>query len=139
VDVQAHWQAFYDALRVGLNAAGETEVPVVHVTSEDGPLVAAVTPPFVAYRDETFRTVGTTGGGSLKVVRSNWAVTVRSANMAEATDLATVVLGALVDVDVTTSDGYQTTALEPIGSLSLWEEDAEVYAIHLRFLWERSV
>lgn len=139
MDIQAHWQAFYDAGRAALDADGFTDVQMVHVTSKKGALVAPVTPPFVAYRDETERTTGTTGEGSLKVLRSGWMVSVRAVDLGEALDIASPILNAYVDADLVTTDGYETTALDLIGKQTLHEADSDLYAVHLRFDWERSL
>lgn len=138
LDLQAHWQAIYNAVRAGLDAALFDDVPLLHIESGHGPNSERISPPFVTYRDETARTLGTTGAGSLKVLTTGWVFTARSHDLEEALDLASAVTNALVDANFTTTDGYTTTSLELIGDMTLWETDFEVNAVHLRFQWERS-
>lgn len=139
MDPKAHWQAFYNTIRESLDDAGFGAVQVVHVTSKDqGPLSEVAVPPFVAYANETSRTTGTMGGGSLKVLRDGWRVEVRAADLDVVLDIAKPIINGLVDADISTEDGYETTALDLIGNLTVYEGDSELYAAHVRFMWERS-
>jgi hypothetical protein len=134
IDLKAHYQAIFDAID------GAVAVPVLHVYSGDSQVGDPTELPFIVYRQEVERLVaGTRAGGDSKVMTSNWVITAYSHELGEALDLVSVAFNALVDTKPTTTDGYTTTAIEPVGVVSLWEKDAKNYAVHGRIMWERSL
>lgn len=138
MDYEAHWQALYNAIVAALTPA-HSDVGVFHVfTGDDTPLLASPEPPLIIYRMDVERTLGTTGNGSLNVLRSNWPMVSYAVDLADALKHASVVITALTDAKITTSDGYTTTNISPLGVMSLYETDAELYAVHFRIEWERS-
>ncbi len=140
MDYQAHWQALYDAMRTGLDDASHTDVGLYHVfTGDDSPLLTSAEPPLVAYRQDVERTLGTWGDGSLAVLRSNWVITAWDTDLENSLSYVSTIVNALTDAALTTTDGYTTTALRPLGVQSLYETDAALYAVHLRMEWERSL
>lgn len=137
-DMQTHWQALYNATRTGLDTDGFSAYPLVHVFTGDTTLITSYSPPVIQYRQEVERRFGTTGSGAIKVMRSNWIFTAYTEDLEDGLDATTSIINALTDAALTTTDGYTTTALFPIGVQSLYETDAKVYATHLRMEWERS-
>lgn len=134
MELKAHYQAIYDAIAP---AVGH---PVLHVFSGDSQTGSSIDLPFMVYRQEVDRLVaGTRSSGDAKVMRSNWVITAYSINLGEALDMVSDAFNALVDTTPTTSDGYSTTTIEPVGVISLWEKDGKNYAVHGRFMWERSL
>jgi hypothetical protein len=132
-DIKAHHQALYDAMEPATN------LPIYHTQSSNEQTGEPAEIPFIVYRQETERTIaGTRTDGSAKVLRNTWVLSVFSKNFGEALDELTALFGALTDAEITTSDGYETTNLEPIGVMSLWESNQENYAVHGRISWERS-
>lgn len=139
MDYEAHWRAIYGEMRTALDAANLQAVDIFHVfTGEDSPLVKSAEPPLVVYRQDVERTTGTTGAGSLKVLRSNWPCVSYAEDLAEALAAASAIITALTDATFTTTDGYTTTNINPLGVMSLYETDSELYAVHFRLEWERS-
>lgn len=138
LSLKAHNQALYTAMRAGLDTDGHTAKPLFHVFSGDSQTGAPAQPPFVVYRQEWERTLGTTTGGASRVMRSGWIITAYSKSMAESLALASSCANALVDASLTTTDGYTTTNLSILGVQSLFEPDGRVHATHVRFEWERS-
>lgn len=140
MDYDAHWQAIYDNMRAGLDAAGLTAVPILAVHSQDEQTAEEQQdPPYVVYTQETQRQLGTVGGGQAKVVRSGWRITARAFDLQTILDIASALSDKFEAEDIaTTTDGYVTTAVENIGAQTLWEPDAKLNAYHLRFDWERS-
>ena len=139
MDYKAHWQALYDAMRAALDDNDHKQVGLYHVfTGDDTPLTASAEPPFVAYRQDVERSTGTFGG-SLKILRSNWVITSRAAALEDALAYISAIVTDLTDAALTTTDGYTTTSLRGLGVQSLYETDAQLYAIHLRLEWERSL
>jgi hypothetical protein len=129
----------YTALRAALDTGGHTDVDVFHVfTGDDSPLIKSAEPPLVTYRQDVERVTGTTGGGSLKVLRSNWPMVAYDQDLADALAYTSVIVSALTDAKLTTTDGYSTTNISPLGVMSLYETDSQLYAVHFRLEWERS-
>lgn len=139
IDYQAHWQAIYNEMRTALDTATRTDVDIYHVFTGDTTLIKSGEPPLLVYRQDVERNLGTVGDGALKVLRSNWILTAYSDTLGDALDIASVVLDALVENPFTTTDGYTTTHVEPLGVQSLYEQDSKLWAVHLRVLWERSM
>lgn len=139
LDRKAHWQAIYDAIVAAQAAAGLGGIPVVHVFSgDDAPNVSSVDPPFIEYRQDVERNLGTYGDGTAKVLRSNWVIVSRAEDLEDCLAYSSAIVSYLVDADITTTDGYTTTNLEILGTMTLYERDAGLYADHIRFAWERS-
>lgn len=141
MDIQAHWQALYDALVAGLTAGGNGSVPVLHVDSTEEQTGNPVDPPFVVYTGETFRPTGTTGSGPNKVVKDGWRITARARDLADVLDYLSNIVTELEqeeDAIAVTSDGYTTTAVTILGIQTLYETDGKLNAGHLRIEWERS-
>lgn len=129
-----HHQALYDAM----NAVAT--MPIYHVQSSNTQTGEQAPLPFVVYRQETERAVaGTPGDGSNKVLRSTWIVSAYSKNFEEALDEITAIFDAITDADLSVADGYETTTIETVGIMSLWERTKENYAVHGRIVWERSI
>lgn len=140
MNYEAHWQAMYNALRAALDAATLTDVDVVHIfTGDDSPLVRSAEPPLVVYRQDVERATGTAGQGSLKVLRSNWPMVSYAVDLADALQAKSVIITALTDASLTTTDGYVTTNISPLGTMDLFEPDSQLYAAHFRVEWERSI
>lgn len=132
-DIKDHHQALYDAVEA------VATMPVYHTQSSNEQTGEPAELPFIVYRQETERPVaGTMDGGSIKVLRSTWVITVYSKNFEEALNEMTAITNALTDAELAPADGYETTTLEPVGVMTLWERDQENYAVHGRFMWERS-
>jgi hypothetical protein len=138
-DLQAHYQSIYNAMRTALNADGFTAVPIIHVFSGDSTLITSHEPPMVVYRQDVERQTGTVGAGSLKILRSNWVITSYAIDLADSLDAISTIVDDLTDAALTTTDGYTTTNLAPLGVQSLYEKDGQVFATHLRMEWERSL
>lgn len=140
MNMQDHWQAIYDAARAALDAIPEgDEVALLHVFSGDSQTGESHEAPFVAYRQEVERSTGTTGAGSLKVLRSNWLFTAYTKDLGDGLLWLSTILNALTDATFTTTDGYTTTNINPLGVQTLYEDDVKLYACHLRLEWERSL
>lgn len=137
MDIQAHYQALYDAARAAMDASF-ADVPLLHIDSNDSQTGEPISWPFVVYRQDVERPTGTTGGGASKILRSAWVFVAYTADFAEGLNIATAIVNGLVDANITTSDGYVTTNLELQGFQPLFEDDSQVYAVHFRFEWERS-
>lgn len=139
IDYEAHWQALYDEMRAALDV-NFAEVPIYHITSTDDATGEPADPPYVVYRQETERTMGTTGGGNSKVMKSGWVITARDFDLAAALAYISDIVGDLTEADdsMVTADGYATTDIKIIGLQSLYEQDFGVYAVHCRIDWERS-
>lgn len=140
MDVQAHWQAIYDEARAALDGAGYNAVPIYHVTSTNDQTGEPAAPPHVVYRDETMGALGTTGD-DLAVVQSNFLFTVRAYTLGEVLDYLSALVGGFeaAGIDMTTTDGYATTAITIVGHTSLYEPDSKLYAGHFRVNWQRSL
>ncbi len=139
MDHDAHWQAIYDDLRVGLDIAHST-VPLLAIHSTDQQTAdEQVDPPYVVYSQETHRPMGAYTTGPNAVVMSGWRVTVRSTDLEEGLAICAAIdaqmeLEAIAD----TTDGYVTTAVMGTGFQTLWEVDSKLHAFHMRFDWERA-
>ena len=134
MDLKAHYQAIFDAVD------GAVTVPVLHVFSGDSQTGESTPLPYIVYRQEVERLLaGTPSGGDFKVMRSNWVITAYSTDLGEALDLISAAFGSLVNQVITTTDGYTTTAIIPVGVVPLWEKDGKNYAVHGRVMWERSL
>lgn len=132
-DLKDHHQALYDAM----DAAAT--MPIYHTQSSNEQTGEPAEMPFIVYRQETERAIaGTMDGGSNKVLRSTWVISIYSKNFEQALNEMTALIDALTDAPLTPADGYTTTTIEPINVMSLWERDQENYAVHGRILWERS-
>ena len=138
MDIQAHYQALYDAARTGLDTV-DPDVSLLHVDSNDSQTGEPSSWPFVIYRQDVERSLGTVGGGSAKILRSSWVFTAYAFDLADGLDYISAIANAIVDADLTTTDGYVTTNIELQGIQSLFEDDSRVYACHARFEWERSI
>lgn len=138
MDIQAHYQALYDAARTGLSME-DPDVPLLHVDSNDSQTGEPIGWPFVIYRQDVERSLGTVGGGSAKVLKSSWIFTAYAFDLSDALDYLSAIANGIIDADLTTTDGYTTTNIELQGIQSLFEDDAQVYACHARFEWERSI
>ena len=138
MNVRAHWQAFYNTMRTGLDNAGRGTVPIRSVHTGLGADNQPTPPPLVVYEQAPGRTVGTPAGGNLQVLSDTWHIVSRATGLADALDILTIIIGDLTDQPIATTDGYQTTALRSFGVQSLYETDAELYAAHTWFQWERS-
>lgn len=138
-DLQTHWQSLYNAMRAALDTDGFTATPLVHVFTGDTTLIESHEPPMVVYRQDVERKTGTTGSGSLKILRSNWVITAYAVDLEDSLDMISTIVDDLTDAALTTTDGYTTTNLSPLGIQTLYEKDGKVYATHLRMEWERSL
>lgn len=133
-DLKDHHQALFDAMEAAAS------MPIYHTQSSNTQTGEPAPLPFVVYRQETDRAIaGTPDGGSSKVIRSTWIISAYSKNFEEALDEITAIFDALVDAELSVDDGYETTTIELIGIMSLWEHTNENYAVHGRILWERSI
>ena len=139
MNIKAHWQAIYNECREALDLAGHTDVPVFHASSIDTQTGEGQDAPFVIYRQDVERSLGTIGGGELKVARSGWVITSYAEDLEDGLAYISAIVSAIADDIETTADGYTTTSVEVIGVQSLFEDDFKVYATHLRILWERSL
>jgi len=140
MDLDAHWQAMYDALRAGLDTAGLTDVPLAAIHSQDSQTAGeALVPPYVIYSGERETGTGTTGSGQNKVALSGWRVTCRARDLDEVLAMASAVTAKMEQEDIDqTADGYVTTAVELVGGQTLYEIDSKLNSYLLRFNWERS-
>lgn len=141
MDYEAHWQSLYDEMREALDDAGFSLVPILHVTSSSTqPQGEPAAPPYVMYRQETERPLGTQGGGNSKVLTTGFMISARDFDFASALGMISAIVNRLdaADATMTTEDGYETTDISMIGNQSLFEDDLNVYAQHLRISWERS-
>lgn len=141
MDAQAHWQALYDECRSALDAGGKSAVPIVHVSSNSDLSGVPHSPPFVAYRQDVEKPIGTTGKGAHAILRSSWAFVAYSESLSDALSCQSLIVSALAVVGnaLTTTDGYTTTHFEVEGSQPLWEQESSLYAAHFRVFWERSL
>jgi hypothetical protein len=140
MDYDAHYQAFYDGLRTGMNNGGFTDVPLLAIHSQDTQTAdAPAEPPYVVYTEETQRNLGAMEAGPVKVVTTGWRVTIRTRDLQDMLDIASALTDELELEDLNaTADGYVTTAITQLGAQTLWEVDSKLHAKHLRFDWERS-
>ena len=140
IDYEAHWQALYNDMRAAMNAAGLSAIPIFHITSSSNQVGEPSPPPYVVYRQETERPTGTQGGGNSKVLRTGFIITAREDDLADALAIISAIANSLdaADATLTTTDGYETTDISILGVQSLFENDLNVYAVHLRVDWERS-
>lgn len=138
MDYEAHWQALYDEMRTALDNAGKTEVDLAHVFTGESPLIKSMEPPLLVYRQEVERSLGTVGGGAIKVLSSNFMLTSYADNLPEALAITSAVVTHLTAAEFGTTDGYTTTHIKVNGVQSLYEQDSKLYAVHTRILWERS-
>lgn len=135
IDLQAHYQALYDAMDPVV------DVPIFHVTSADYQTNAPADPPFVVYRQDVERApAGTRAGGTNKVMRSNFIISAYTITLGEGLDLISNIVNQFEDTwqNIVTSDGYQTTNIEVLNVQSIYEKDGKNYAVHCRVEWERS-
>lgn len=134
LDLYAHYEALYDVLDTALM------IPVVPVTSyEDQTGQESIELPYVTYRQEVERSpYGTRAGGSAKILRSNWLISAYARDLDDAIGYANTAVASLIDENITTTDGYETTALEITGFMPLFEREGPNYVVHTRIMWERS-
>lgn len=139
MDYEAHWQTLYNEMRTALDV-DYADVAIYHTTSTDDQTGQPADPPYVVYTDETNRSLGTTGGGNSKVLKSGFRITSRHESLSEALGMISAIVTRLdlADSTVTTADGYVTTDMQIIGQQTLFETDSLLYAVHLRIDWERS-
>jgi len=140
MDLDAHYQAFYDTIKAGLVADDLGSTPILAVHSQDSQVAEdIVEPPYVVYTEETARQLGTYGSGPAKVIMTGWRITVRTRDLDDLLAICTAIHDKFELEDVAdTTDGYVTTAIESIGAQTLWEVDSKLQARHMRFNWERS-
>ena len=139
LDIQAHYQALYDGARAALDADGHSGISLMHVYSGDDQTGEPTEPPFVIYRQDVERSLGTTGGGPAKVLNSSWVFTSYSADLSSGLSYLTAIAAYFEENDPDqTQDGYVTTNVEVNGIQSLFEQADKFYACHLRLDWERS-
>jgi hypothetical protein len=141
IDYEAHFQALYDEMRAAMDAAGFSLVPILHVTSSSTqPNADPAPPPYVMYRQETERPIGTSGKGNSAILTTGFMITARDFDFASALGMISAIVNRLdvADATMVTADGYETTDIAMIGNQSLFEDDLNVYAQHLRVSWERS-
>ncbi len=140
IDYEAHWKALYNKMRAAMNVAGLSDIPIFHITSSSNQAGEPAPPPYVTYRQETERPTGTQGGGNSKVLRTGFIITAREEDLTDALDIISAIANSLdaADGSMETTDGYQTTDISILGVQSLFENDLNVYAVHLRVDWERS-
>lgn len=136
-DMQTHWQALYDTMRTALNGAGASAVPIFHGTSQDAQTGEHAVAPFVLYRQDTERAIGTMGGGHFATLEEGWVVTAYAFDLEDGLDYISAIASAIVDID-DPSDAYTTIGLDLLGVQTVWEQDFRVYGIHLRFDWALS-
>jgi hypothetical protein len=139
IDFDAHYEALYGAMRDALDGAS-IDMPIMPITSTYTDGNDSAEPPFVVYRQDIEQAVGTISGGNLKVIRSGWVVTARSFDLTESLAATSAIASALMGAgaELVTDDGYTTSDISINGVQSLYEQDFKVYAVHLRFTWERS-
>lgn len=135
---KAHWQALYDAMRSALDGNDYDGVPIFHVTSVDTQTGQGAIAPFVVYRQDVERSLGTMGGGELVTLNSGWVITSYAFDLSDGLDFLSAIETALADSTITTGDGYTTTAFEVIGVQTLYDDEYKVYGTHMRIRWERS-
>lgn len=132
-DLKDHHQALFDAMDA------VATMPIYHTQSSNTQTGEPAPLPFVVYRQETDRPIaGTRADGSSKVLRSTWIISAYSKDFEEALDEITAIFDALTDAELSVADGYETTTIEPVSVMSLWERDNENYVVHGRIMWERS-
>lgn len=135
---KAHWQALYDAMRSALDAEGHEGVPIFHVTSVDTQTGQGAVAPFIVYRQDVERSLGTMGGGELVTLSSGWVITSYAFDLEDGLDYISVIESALADSTITTADGYTTASFEVIGVQTLYDDEYKVYGTHMRMTWQRS-
>lgn len=140
MNYDAHWQALYDNMRAGLDGAGFNAVPILAINSQDQQVAEELAdPPYVLYTQETHRAVGTPAGKHNKVVKTGWRITVRSQDLQDMLDISSALSDKFELEDIaTTTDGYVTIGIDPLGYQTLWETDSKLNAAHMRYDWERS-
>lgn len=138
MDIKAHWQAIYNESRAALDGAGHTNVPLFHVTSIDTQTGEGAPAPYVIYRQDVERNYGTVSD-DLAVMRSGWVFSAYSEDLADSLNFITAIASALAINIEDTADGYSTSSVEIIGIQPLHDPDPNIYAAHLRILWERSL
>lgn len=140
MDLELHWKEMYRVLAAGMATGGHDSVPLLHVDSSKGTSNVAQEPPYVIFTQETFRNLGSTSGGNLKVISDQWRVVARHRDLTPVLDYISAIITELEKENNTfaTVDGYDTTAIEFNGLQTFYEEDSKLNAAHLRFTWERS-
>ena len=140
MNFQDHYEALYGQSRSALDAGGMASVPLVHVFSGDDLSGVPYSPPFVIYRQDVERPIGTTGGGASKVLRSSWVFSAYTFGLAEGLGAISLIATGLTasGPKLTTADGYVTTHFAIEGHQSLFDQAANAFASHLRIFWERS-
>lgn len=135
---KAHWQALYDAMRTALDNGGHNGVPIYHATSIDTQTGEGEVAPFIVYRQDVERSLGTMGGGALKTLSSGWVITSYAFDLEDGLEYLSLIETALADSTLVTTDGFTTMAFEVIGVQTIYEDEYKVYGTHLRVLWHRS-
>ena len=138
MNIADHYKALYEASRSAMDAADLHDVELLHIYSGDTQTGQQVDPPFVIYRQDVERPIGSTGGGAAKVLRSSFVFTAYAVDLSEALEALSTIATALMVSDLTTDDGYVTTHIQVEGIQSLYENESHLYACHLRIFWERS-
>lgn len=134
LNIPAHYEALYQVL------SGAVDIIVAPTSGYDGQTGReSLALPYIIYRQEVERApYGTRLGGSSKILRSNWLLSVYARDLDESLYYANKALAAVIDEKIVTSDGYTTTAIELTGFMSLFEREGPNYVTHARLLWERS-
>lgn len=134
MDQYAQYEAIYAVLDAAL------PIVVAPVTSFEDQTGEPIDLPYAVYRTESERGLyGTPDSGSSKILRSTWVISVYAHDLDDALAWANDAVVALVDGDISVSDGYETTAITLIGFMPLFEKEGPNYAVHARVMWERSV
>lgn len=141
MNLEDHYQALYDEARTAMDDDGHNDVPLLHVTPHTIQTSEPEAPPFTLYRQDVERPTGTMGGGPSKLLRSSWVFTAYTIGLGEGLSIISSISTALDDAgdDITTADGYSTVHFEIEGVQSLYEQESNLYATHLRIFWERSL
>lgn len=135
---KAHWQALYDNMRAALDADGHQGVPIYHATSIDTQTGEGEVAPFIVYRQDVERSLGTFGGSELGDLSSGWVITSYAFDLEDGLEYLSLIQTSLADATLVTGDGYTTTGFEVIGVQTIYEDEYKVYGTHLRVLWHRS-
>jgi len=135
---KAHWQALYDEMRQALDDSGHDGVPIFHVTSVDTQTGEGAKAPYIVYRQDVERSMGTMGGGELTVLNSGWVITSYAFDLADGLDYLSEIETSLANSGMVTGDGYTTSGVEIIGVQTLYDDEYKVYGTHMRIRWERS-
>lgn len=140
MNLKDHYQALYDTCRDAMDNGDKAATPLLHVFSGDDLQGRPYDAPFVMYRQDVERPIGTTGGGAAKVLRSSWVFTAFTADLPEGLDTLSLIATALNETgpSLVTDDGYTTTHFAIEGVQTLYDQEANLYASHLRIFWERS-